>query len=183
MLNLNMAIRIFNLKSFENIDKFDMSSALNTGMKRVISWGGALAYIHVLSSISKALQIQPLTWILLMWNYCLYHRCSFQKATLFIGQLWIHTLFTHLWHIPSLNIDPNTDFFYCFLPIHWILWPLVRSVRQCFQYGNPTLSLFFCMQMTACLARVPPPGYKCYLYIFRSLILPQLDHVSIGLSP
>ena len=31
-----------------------------------------------------------------------YHRYSFQKATLCIGQLQIHTLFTYLWHIPSL---------------------------------------------------------------------------------
>ena len=65
-----------------------------------------------------------------------YHRYSFQKATRFIGQLQIQTCFKHLWHTPSLKIDPKNLIFYPFLHIYQILWPLSWSACQCHQCEN-----------------------------------------------
>ena len=83
--------------------------------------GGALIYIHVLSSWIRTLQIQLLTriWCDVMTPY---QGSSFIKATFFIGQRQIHTLFAELRHISKMRTIQNNVWFMhrsvsCIMPL------------------------------------------------------------------
>ena len=79
---------------------------------------------------ARPYKIQPLARISLMWNLTPYHRYSFHKATFFIGQLQMHTLFTHThlwhtWHMITKNHWPQTLILYL-PPFTWFCGPYRR---------------------------------------------------------
>ena len=119
--------------------------------------GGALTYIHVLSSSSKVLQIQPLTGISLMWNDDPYHRYHFKMIRAYPFHWPIKN--THPYHIPlAQTITKNWPLtpifpFFVHLPYFMTLIAVRMSVPLVWKpYPFPP----FCSQMTTCLARVTP---------------------------
>ena len=123
----------------------------------------------MLSSSSTALQSQPLTWISLIWNHGPLTQIVIQLGYPFHWPTTnipkIHTLFTHLWHIPLLEKPgywPLTLIFYLLLPICLILWPLSRSVCQYLHCENLTLSLVFLLADDNKLKW--PPGFSMHVF-------------------
>ena len=100
--------------------------------------------------VATPLQARPyrstpkLTRISLMWNYDPASQIFLPKGYPFHWP----TKNTHPFHIPLAHTTTKTwfftnCFFYLFLSIYLILWPLSQSTRQCHQFENPILSLFF----------------------------------------
>ena len=95
---------------------------------------GAHTYIHVLLSASKALQIQPLTWIFSMWNYVPLITDIHSKRLPFPLTNYKHTPLTH-------TITKNLKhlfFLPFFCPFTWFCDPYYSSQRQWRQCEYPT---------------------------------------------
>ena len=99
-----------------------------------------------------------------------YHRYSFPKATLFLGQLQIHTPFhTSLAHTITTNWHKGL-IFYPFCPFTWFCGPYrgpCVSVKP-YPFSCFFFSFFFCSRVTTWLGRVTPrlllPDVKMYKF-------------------
>ena len=127
--------------------------------------GGSLTYIHVLSSSSKALEIQPLTRISLMWNYDTLSQIFIPKGNPFLCPTKItHPFYTPLTHIMTKN-EPKMQIFTLFCPFFWFGDPYRGPRVGAASVKTIPFPSFFCLRMATCLARVvpPPPGHSSLL--------------------
>ena len=108
-----------------NATYFKLKIALVGGYRGMSGyWNEYGTYIHVLSSASKALQIQPFTRISLqMWNYDPSSQIFFPKGYPFH---WPSTN-AHPFHTPLAHTITETPIYITLFTIYLILWPYHSS--------------------------------------------------------